>query len=109
MTELFLIFVAFVASVTAAVVGLGGGILLISVMPGLIPTFAIIPVHGMVQIFSNLTRALFGLRHVVWTFFLPFVVGAVLGASLGSVLLVDIDSEYLPVVITQWQPQARTY
>ena len=35
MSELFLILVTFVASTTAAVVGLGGGILLISVMPGL--------------------------------------------------------------------------
>lgn len=114
MTELFLIFVAFVASVTAAVVGLGGGILLMSVMPGLIPTYAIIPVHGMVQIFSNLTRALFGLRHVVWTFFLPFVLGGILGASLGSMLLVDINSEYLPVVIgcfillITWAPEIRS-
>ncbi len=114
MTELFLIGIAFVAAVTAAVVGLGGGILLMSVMPGLIPTPAIIPVHGMVQIFSNLTRALFGLRHVVWTFFLPFVLGGLLGASLGSMLLVDIDSEYLPVVIggfillITWAPGIRS-
>ena len=99
MSELFLIFMTFLASTTAAVVGLGGGILLISVMPGLIPTFAIIPVHGMVQIFSNLTRTLFGLRHVVWSFFAPFLVGAVLGASLGSMVLVDIRSDHLPVVL----------
>ena len=65
MAELFLIFMTFVASTTAAMVGLGGGILLISVMPGLIPPFAIIPVHGMVQIANNFTRVLFGLRHVV--------------------------------------------
>ena len=76
MAELFLIFMTFVASTTAAMVGLGGGILLISVMPGLIPPFAIIPVHGMVQIANNFTRVLFGLRHVVWSVFLPFVIGS---------------------------------
>ena len=114
MSELFLIFVTFVASTTAAVVGLGGGILLISVMPGLIPTFAIIPVHGMVQIFSNLTRTLFGLRHMVWSLFAPFVVGAVLGAAVGSMLVVDIRSDYLPVVIgcfillITWAPAIRS-
>ena len=114
MSELFLILVTFVASTTAAVVGLGGGILLISVMPGLIPTFAIVPVHGMVQIFSNLTRTLFGLRHMEWSLFAPFVVGAVLGASLGSMLLVDISSDYLPVIIgcfillITWAPTIRS-
>ena len=114
MPELFLILVTFVASTTAAVVGLGGGILLISVMPGLIPTFAIIPVHGMVQIFSNLTRTLFGLRHMVWSLFAPFVVGAVLGAALGSMVLVDIRSDYLPVIIgcfillITWAPTIRS-
>lgn len=99
MAELFLIFMAFVASTTAAMVGLGGGILLISVMPGLIPPFAIIPVHGMVQVASNLTRVLFGLRHVVWMVFLPFVIGGLLGASLGSQILVEIQWDYLPLII----------
>ena len=99
MSDLFLIFMTFVASTTAAVVGLGGGILLISVMPGLIPSVAIIPVHGVVQIFSNLTRTLFGIRHVVLSFFVPFLVGALLGATVGSLLLVEIRSDYLPAII----------
>jgi uncharacterized protein len=99
MTEVFLILVAFVASTTAAMVGLGGGILLISVMPGLIPPFAIIPVHGMVQVASNFTRVLFGLRYVVWSVCLPFVIGGFAGAGLGSQILVDIRWEYLPVII----------
>jgi len=113
MTELFLILMTFVASTTAAMVGLGGGILLISVMPGLIPPFAIIPVHGMVQVASNFTRVLFGLRYVVWSVFLPFVIGALLGAALGSQILVDVRWDYLPVIIgcfiliITWAPSFR--
>jgi uncharacterized membrane protein YfcA len=113
MTELFLICMAFVASTTAAMVGLGGGILLISVMPGLIPPFAIIPVHGMVQVASNLTRVLFGLRYVVWAVILPFIIGGLLGAGLGSQILVDIRWDFLPLIIgcfiliITWAPSFR--
>ena len=113
MSELFLISMTFVASTTAAMVGLGGGILLISVMPGLIPPFAIIPVHGMVQIASNVSRVLFGLRHVVWSVFLPFVIGGLLGASVGSQILLDIPWDYLPLIIgcfilvITWAPSLR--
>lgn len=113
MTEIFLIVVTFIASTTAAMVGIGGGILLISVMPGLIPPFAIIPVHGMVQVASNFTRVLFGIRHVVWSVFLPFFIGAVLGAAVGSQILVDIQWDYLPLImgvfilIITWTPSFK--
>lgn len=114
LSQILLVGVTFIASVTAAVTGLGGGVLLISVMPGLVPTFAIIPVHGMVQIASNLSRVLFGVRHVVWRVVLPFLLGAVLGAGVGSQLLVDIQWDYLPLItggfilLITWSPPLRS-
>ncbi len=99
MEAIFLIAVSFCTSALTAILGLGGGILLISVMPGLLPAAAIVPVHGVVQLASNSSRVLFGLRHVEWRVFLPFVAGAVLGAVLGSRFVVVLPSTYLPLVI----------
>ncbi|WP_161787446.1 hypothetical protein [Endozoicomonas numazuensis] len=51
-THLLLILAAFLTSAVTAVLGVGG-VLLITLMPGLIPVAAIVPVHGVVQFFSN--------------------------------------------------------
>ena len=51
---------------------------------------------------------------MVWSLFAPFVAGAVLGASLGSMLLVDISFDHLPVIIgcfillITWAPTIRS-
>lgn len=60
----FLIGVSFLTSAFTAIIGVGGGIALISVMPGLLPAAAIIPVHGAVQLASNASRVFFGFRHM---------------------------------------------
>ena len=83
MEPVFLIVVSFVASTLTATVGLGGGILLISVMPGLIPAAAIVPVHGAVQLASNSSRVLMGVRHIDWRVVWPFVGGSIVGAAAG--------------------------
>lgn len=99
METLFLIGFSFVTSTLTGSIGVGGGIMLLSVMPGLLPAAAIIPVHGAVQLASNTSRVLFGLRHVRWSIFWPFAGGAVVGALLGSRLLVRLPAEQLIPVL----------
>ena len=64
METFFLIGVSFLTSTCTAIIGMGGGIMLISAMPGLLPAAAIVPVHGAVQLASNSSRVLLGLRHI---------------------------------------------
>ena len=52
-TEYFLVPVAFLTSALAGAIGMGGGVLLISVMPGLVPVHAIFPIHACTQLASN--------------------------------------------------------
>jgi uncharacterized membrane protein YfcA len=52
-----------------------------------------------VQIASNASRVLLGLRHIEWRLFWPFLGGAVLGAALGSRLVLRLPSEYLPLIL----------
>ena len=49
MTELFLGIVTFFTSTIAAIVGLGGGMMLIAILPSFLPINALIPVHGLTQ------------------------------------------------------------
>ena len=86
METYFLIGVSFLTSTFTGIIGIGGGLMLISVMPGLLPAAAIVPVHGAVQLASNSSRVFFGLRHIEWRIFWPFLAGAALGAIGGLAL-----------------------
>jgi uncharacterized membrane protein YfcA len=78
---------------------MGGGVLLITLMPGLVPPAAIIPIHACTQLASNLSRAAFGWRHVDLTIIPAFVAGAILGAWLGSEIYDSLDLRWLPAII----------
>ena len=95
----FLIGAAFVTSTLTATIGLGGGVLLIAVMPGFIPAAAVVPVHGAVQLASNSSRVLLGLRHIDWRVVRPFVTGAVLGAAVGASTVVRTSFDNLPLYL----------
>ena len=99
MEPIFLIPVAFFSSLLTAVIGMGGGVLLISLMPGLIAPAAIIPIHGMVQLASNSSRALFGLRHVSWRLLGVYSAGALLGVALGARWAVAVPERVLPLLL----------
>ena len=94
-----LVAIAFFTSTLTAVIGMGGGILLISAMPGLLPAAAIIPVHGAVQLASNGSRVLLGIRHIEWRIFWPFSIGAVLGSAAGTAAVVRLSFDHLPLYL----------
>ena len=79
MTELILISVAFFTSGLTAITGIGGGVLLLSVMVQFMTPAVAVPVHGVVQLASNASRAAFGWRDVRWGLVVPYALGAILG------------------------------
>ncbi len=99
MSSAFLIIAAFFSSALTAVLGVGGGVLLISLMPGLLPIAAVVPVHGVVQLASNATRVAFGKRHAQWRLVAIYASGAALGAAVGSRVVVTVPLTALPVVL----------
>ena len=109
--EYFLIAMSFFTSAFTGVFGIGGGVLLLSFMPGLIPAAAIIPVHGFVQLFSNSTRVLFAWRSVHYELVWPYLVGGIFGAWLGSKVIWSINAQYIPAIVggfillTAWMPK----
>jgi len=109
--DLLLVVIAFATSTLTAVTGIGGGLMLIALMPGLLPAAAIVPIHAAVQLFSNSSRAFFGWRHVRREFVLAFIGGAIPGGALAAGLTLEINLEYTPlfiaiyILVTVWGPR----
>lgn len=110
-SSLLLVITAFFTSTLTAVVGLGGGLLLIAIMPLVLPPVAVIPVHGMVQLWSNVSRAWFGRSELVTPLLLPFGAGVLLGGIVGFPVLQSYPVTYLPlplglfILLLTWLPQ----
>lgn len=99
MNEVLLISIAFVTAAVTAITGIGGGMILIALMPGLLPAAAIIPVHALVQLFSNSSRAIFGWRFLRWEPVLGFVIGSIIGGLIAAGITREINLEYTPLFI----------
>lgn len=92
---LLVIAAGFTSAMTAAL-GIGGGVLLLAIMALILPPAAIIPVHGVVQLGSNANRALMTLAHINLRVIVWFAPGVIVGALLGSLLLIE-----LPIALVQ--------
>jgi uncharacterized membrane protein YfcA len=98
-TELLLGIITFFTSTIAAVVGLGGGMILIAVLPSFLPINALVPVHGLTQMSSNLSRAFFGYKDVKTEVIPKFLLGSLFGIAFFASILYFISLEYVPLFI----------
>lgn len=99
LTELLLGVIVLITSAIAGVIGFGGGMLLIAIMPMFLPTNIIIPVHGLTQLASNASRMVFSLGYVRWEFLPRFLVGSVIGMVLVGYVLFNVPMDYVPAAI----------
>ncbi len=79
-----LMFTSFVTAVVSASIGFLGGTILLAVMAQFLPPTVLIPVHGLVQLWSNSTRAAFLLQSIQWRIVSFYCVGTLFGALLAS-------------------------
>ena len=81
---------ALVTSMMTAIAGVGGGIVLIAILLLYVEPVVAIPVHGAIQMVSNVSRTFVQRRHVdramVWRFCLLLVPGSWLGLQLLSAI-----------------------
>jgi len=87
---LILLGASFAASFITVAFGIGGGAVLLAVFATLLPPLALIPVHGVVQIGSNLGRAVLLVRHTHWPALPFFVAGSVIGIAIGGATVVSL-------------------
>ena len=99
MNELILGIISFLTSTVTGIVGIGGGMMLIAIMPSFIPLNALIPVHGLTQMSSNFSRAVFGYKDVQFEVIPKFLLGSLIGIGIFAAILNFISLQYVPLFI----------
>lgn len=97
-------------SFITAAFGLGGGAVMLAVLATLLPAAAIIPVHGVVQLGSNLGRMAMMRPHLDRAALAPFLGGSLVGAALGGSLLVELPAAAIQIIVglfILWSVAAR--
>lgn len=97
--EILLGIITFFTSTIAGVVGLGGGMILIAILPSFLPINALVPVHGLTQLSSNLSRAVFGYKDVKVEVIPKFLIGSLAGVSFFAIILYFVSLTYIPLFI----------
>lgn len=106
--------VSFLGSLIAGALGLGGGVLVLATMANLLPPTVLVPIHGVVQLGSNLSRAVLSLRYTATAIVLPFFAGSIIGAALGGQFVVALPKYLLQIVIacfilaSTWAPRLQS-
>ncbi len=94
---LTLISMSFLGSFITVAFGIGGGQVMLAVFATLLPAAAIIPVHGLVQLGSNVGRAALTRRHIEPGVAWIFGIGAFAGVILGTLFFVQLDPAIIQI------------
>jgi uncharacterized membrane protein YfcA len=106
--------ISFLGSFIAAALGLGGGILVLAVMALALPPTVLIPVHGVVQLGSNLGRAVLMSRRVLYSVVPAFIIGTLIGAAIGAHVVLTLPVWLLLALLAlfvlygTWSPGFRS-
>lgn len=110
---LALIALSFVTSLITATFSLGGGTLMIALLALVFPPGVVVPVHGAVQLGSNVGRAIVQRAHIQWNFVKWIAAGAVIGTVLGGQFVSLLPEQLFTIIIavfvlvTTWLPQPK--
>ena len=97
MEQIILIIAALITSSISAVIGMGGGIILLGIMAILIPEgYMVIALHGIIQMVSNGTRTFVFRQHLKKNLISEYLFGALIGLGL-SVIIVYALMQYYEV------------
>lgn len=99
LNDFLLACINFLTSGMTAISGVGGGIILIGLMPMFVSANIIIPVHGASQLASNASRVWFGRKDLDLKYLKQFLIGAILGAVIFGIAIRFVSLELIPLFI----------
>ncbi|MDO5650980.1 MAG: sulfite exporter TauE/SafE family protein [Moraxella sp.] len=108
MSAIMLAIINFFTSTMTAITGMGGGMILVGLMPLFLPAAAIVPVHGATQLASNISRAWFGRKHIDLRYFWQYFIGTMVGVAVFGVAVRFVKLDLIPlfiaiyILLTQW-------
>ncbi|MCA9256258.1 MAG: sulfite exporter TauE/SafE family protein, partial [Phycisphaerales bacterium] len=110
-----LIVAALATSALSGMLGMAGGILLLAIMFSVMDDATeVIPLHGAVQLVSNVSRATLSWRDIAWRILGPMIAGSVAGAVVGSQLAITLpESTYqflmgAFILVFTWMPKFKS-
>jgi len=89
MESVILVAAALITSSISAVLGMGGGIILLGIMAIIIPEgYVVVALHGIIQLASNITRSYVFRAHIKGKIIRQYFSGAVLGLFLSAFIII---------------------
>ncbi|AQQ01875.1 hypothetical protein B0W48_20095 [Pseudoalteromonas aliena] len=98
MLALVFVLLAGFTSFFSAAFGAGGGLMLLVVMASFMPMTLVVPIHGLVQLGSNINRLLLSFKHIDKSMFIYFTLGGAAGAVLSSFIVSNIQFDVMKLV-----------
>lgn len=95
----FLVGLSYCTSAITSAFGIGGGVTLLAVMANLMPASAVIPVHAVVQLGSNLGRMTTLRGFTDWRLVLWFSLGSMVGAYFGGQVVMIISAGMIQLAL----------
>jgi uncharacterized protein len=108
-----LIIISFFTSALTAAFGIGGGVAMLGALAGTVPPAMVVAVHGVVQLGSNIGRAVLQRAHVLWKPTALFTLGSIIGAALGVAVFTALPEKLLLgllglfILLMAWIPKPR--
>lgn len=90
---------SFVTSFINATIGVGGGVLMLAMLLLLLPAEAVIPVHALIQLLSNIGRTAAFRSNIDSKIVKSFAPGCLMGSIAAAFILVNIPGWLLEIVI----------
>jgi uncharacterized membrane protein YfcA len=85
--------VCFITSMISAILGMGGGILLLAAMFSVLPHMLVVPLHACVQLVSNFTRVLAYIKDVNWKILGFFLCGALPSLAIAAFVFKELYAQ----------------
>lgn len=105
--------VAFLGAFITVALGLGGGILVLAAMALILTPTVLIPIHGVVQLGSNVGRFALLARHSLFEILPVFLIGTLLGVAVGGHLVFALPIPLLQLILalfilySTWAPRFK--
>ncbi len=97
-TSLLLMTSLFTSAMTAAF-GIGGGVIMLAALVNFLPVAYVIPIHGVIQASSNISRAALLRTFIDWNIIRYYFLGAVIGALIGGQFVVALPESVLLSIV----------
>ena len=94
-TSILMVAVSLLCSFISAAAGIGGGLMMLAFLSTLLPPVYLVPIHGIIQFGSNFFRASLSFKEINKGAVIPFVIGCLIGSTMGGLIFTNLPTNYL--------------